>query len=91
VTCAEAGVPITAIAVTSSTNPTRDAHKSYLGDGIAQEVMNTFNSIPGLDLSTRTSTRSTGAAMRVFDRLPIIPASARSSKPVYAEPETARA
>lgn len=56
VTCAEAGVPITAIAVTSSTNPTRDAHKSYLGDGIAQEVMNTFNSIPGLDLSTRTST-----------------------------------
>jgi TolB-like protein len=56
VTCAEATAPITAIAVMSSTNPTSDAHKNYLGDGIAQEVINKLNKIPGLNLPTRTST-----------------------------------
>src|ERR1022692_1592046 len=53
VTCAEATAPI---AVTSSSNPTSDARRNYLGDGIAQEVINKLKKIPGLNLPTRTST-----------------------------------
>ena len=53
VTCAEATAPI---AVTSSSNPTSDARRNYLGDGIAQEVINKLKKIPGLNRPTRTST-----------------------------------
>jgi len=53
VTCAEATAPI---AVMPSSNPTSDARQNYLDNGIAQEVINKHNKIPGLNLPTRTST-----------------------------------
>jgi adenylate cyclase len=39
-------------------NLTGDATKEYLGDGMAEELINTLSKIPGLRIPTRTSTFS---------------------------------
>ena len=48
--------PRTAIAVLPFTNLTGDASKEYLGDGMAEELINTLNKVQGLKVPARTST-----------------------------------
>jgi TolB-like protein len=43
------------IAVMSFANLTGDASKDYLGDGMAEEVINTLTKVPGLQVPARTS------------------------------------
>ena len=50
--------PRTSIAVMPFANLTGDANKEYLGDGMAEELINTLSKIPGLRIPTRTSTFS---------------------------------
>ena len=48
--------PRTAIAVLPFANLTGDASKEYLGDGMAEELINTLNKVQGLKVPARTST-----------------------------------
>jgi len=48
--------PRTSIAVMPFVNLTGDAKKDYLGDGMAEEVINTLTRVPGLRVPARTST-----------------------------------
>jgi TolB-like protein/Tfp pilus assembly protein PilF len=48
--------PRTAIAVMPFANLTGDATKEYLGDGMAEEVINTLTRVQGLQVPARTST-----------------------------------
>ena len=48
--------PRTAVAVLPFTNLTGDATKEYLGDGMAEELINTLTKVPGLKVPARTST-----------------------------------
>jgi len=50
-----AQAPRTSIAVMPFANMTGDASKEYLGDGIAEEVINTLTGVPGLKVPARTS------------------------------------
>jgi TolB-like protein/Flp pilus assembly protein TadD len=50
--------PRTAIAVMPFANLTGDATKDYLGDGMAEELINTLTKVPGLRVPARTSTFS---------------------------------
>jgi TolB-like protein/Tfp pilus assembly protein PilF len=47
--------PRTSIAVMPFTNLTGDASKEYLGDGMAEEVIDTLTQVPGLKVPARTS------------------------------------
>lgn len=47
--------PPTAIAVMPFVNLTGDASKDYLGDGMAEELINTLTKVPGLEVPARTS------------------------------------
>jgi TolB-like protein len=47
--------PRTSIAVMPFANLTGDASKDYLGDGMAEEVINTLTQVPGLKVPARTS------------------------------------
>jgi TolB-like protein/Tfp pilus assembly protein PilF len=47
--------PRTAIAVMPFANLTGDASKDYLGDGMAEEVINMLTKVPGLQVPARTS------------------------------------
>jgi TolB-like protein len=47
--------PRTSIAVMPFANLTGDVTKDYLGDGMAEEVINTLTKIPGLQVPARTS------------------------------------
>jgi TolB-like protein len=47
--------PATAIAVMPFVNLTGDPSKDYLGDGMAEEVINTLTTVPGLQVPARTS------------------------------------
>jgi TolB-like protein len=49
-------VPRTSVAVLPFANLTGDASKEYLGDGMAEELINTLNKVPGLKVPARTST-----------------------------------
>jgi serine/threonine-protein kinase len=49
------GAPRTSIAVLPFANLTGDASKDYLGDGMAEEVINTLARIPGFKVPARTS------------------------------------
>src|SRR6266702_4467786 len=46
--------PRTSIAVMPFANMTGDASKEYLGDGMAEEVINTLTKVPGLKVPART-------------------------------------
>lgn len=48
--------PRTAVAVLPFANLTGDASKEYLGDGMAEELINTLAKVPGLKVPARTST-----------------------------------
>lgn len=48
--------PRTAVAVLPFANLTGDASKEYLGDGMAEELINTLTKVPGLKVPARTST-----------------------------------
>jgi TolB-like protein len=48
-------LPRTSIAVMPFANMTGDASKEYLGDGMAEEVINTLTKVPGLKVPARTS------------------------------------
>ena len=50
--------PRTAIAVMPFANLTGDATKDYLGEGMAEELINTLTKVPGLRVPARTSTFS---------------------------------
>lgn len=50
-----AAAPRTAVAVLPFANLTGDASKDYLGDGMAEEVINTLTKVPGLKVPARTS------------------------------------
>jgi TolB-like protein len=50
-----AGAPRTSIAVLPFANLTGDASKDYLGDGMAEEVINTLTKVSGLKVPARTS------------------------------------
>jgi TolB-like protein len=50
-----AGAPRTSIAVLPFANLTGDASKDYLGDGMAEEVLNTLAKVPGFRVPARTS------------------------------------
>jgi TolB-like protein len=50
--------PRTAIAVMPFANLTGDASKDYLGDGMAEELINTLAKVPGLRVPARTSSFS---------------------------------
>ena len=55
-TAASGGVaPRTSIAVMPFANMTGDASKEYLGDGMAEEVLNTLAKVPGFKVPARTS------------------------------------
>jgi TolB-like protein/DNA-binding winged helix-turn-helix (wHTH) protein len=47
--------PRTSVAVMPFVNLTGDASKDYLGDGMAEEVINTLTQVPGLKVPARTS------------------------------------
>jgi adenylate cyclase len=47
--------PRTSVAVMPFTNLTGDASKEYLGDGMAEEVIDTLTQVPGLKVPARTS------------------------------------
>jgi TolB-like protein/Flp pilus assembly protein TadD len=55
---AAAAAPRTAIAVMPFANLTGDATKDYLGEGMAEELINTLTKVPGLRVPARTSTFS---------------------------------
>jgi TolB-like protein/Flp pilus assembly protein TadD len=48
--------PRTAVAVLPFANLTGDASKEYLGDGMAEAMINTLTKVPGLKVPARTST-----------------------------------
>jgi TolB-like protein len=48
--------PRTAVAVLAFANLTGDATKEYLGDGMAEELINTLSKVQGLKVPARTST-----------------------------------
>ena len=48
--------PRTAVAVLPFANLTGDTTKEYLGDGMAEELINTLTKVPGLKVPARTST-----------------------------------
>jgi TolB-like protein/Flp pilus assembly protein TadD len=50
--------PRTSIAVMPFANLTGDATKDYLGDGMAEQLINTLSKVPGLRIPARTSTFS---------------------------------
>jgi TolB-like protein len=52
---AEQPAPRTAVAVLPFANLTGDASKEYLGDGMAEELINTLTNVPGLKVPARTS------------------------------------
>jgi TolB-like protein/thioredoxin-like negative regulator of GroEL len=54
-TSAAATAPRTAVAVLPFANLTGDASKEYLGDGMAEELINTLTKVPGLKIPSRTS------------------------------------
>jgi TolB-like protein len=47
--------PPTAVAVMPFVNLTGDGSKDYLGDGMAEELINTLTNVPGLQVPARTS------------------------------------
>jgi len=49
------GAAQTSIAVMPFSNLTGDASKDYLGDGMAEELINVLTKVPGLSVSSRTS------------------------------------
>lgn len=51
-----ATAPRTSVAVMPFANLTGDATKDYLGDGMAEELINTLSKVPGLRIPSRTST-----------------------------------
>ena len=53
-----AAAPRTSIAVMPFANLTGDPSKDYLGDGMAEELINTLTRVPGLRVPARTSTFS---------------------------------
>jgi TolB-like protein len=53
---APAPAPRTAVAVLPFANLTGDASKDYLGDGMAEELINTLTKVQGLTVPARTST-----------------------------------
>jgi len=55
---AVAAGPRTSIAVMPFANLTGEAGKDYLGDGMAEELINTLSKVPGLRIPARTSTFS---------------------------------
>jgi TolB-like protein len=56
VTTTEAAAPCSSIAVMPFSNLTGDASKDYLGDGMAEELINTLTMVPELKVPARTST-----------------------------------
>jgi TolB-like protein/DNA-binding winged helix-turn-helix (wHTH) protein len=54
-TSSPVSVPRTAVAVLPFANLTGNPNKDYLGDGIAEEVINTLTKVPGLKVPARTS------------------------------------
>jgi TolB-like protein len=53
---ATVSAPRTAVAVLPFANLTGDASKEYLGDGMAEAMINTLTKVPGLTVPARTST-----------------------------------
>lgn len=53
---ANAHAPRTAIAVMPFANLTGDASKDYLGDGLAEQLIDTLAKVPGMQVQARTST-----------------------------------
>jgi TolB-like protein len=47
--------PLTAVAVMPFVNLTGDGSKDYLGDGMAEELIDTLTNVPGLQVPARTS------------------------------------
>lgn len=57
-TAASAATPRSSVAVLPFVNLTGDASKDYLGDGMAEELINTLTKVPGLKVPARTSSFS---------------------------------
>jgi TolB-like protein/Flp pilus assembly protein TadD len=51
-----AAAPRTSVAIMPFTNLTGDASKDYLGEGMAEELINTLGMVPGLKVPARTPT-----------------------------------
>jgi len=83
--------PRTSIAVMPFVNLTGDAKKDYLGDGMAEEVINTLTRVPGLRVQHALPPLHTRAAIRIFGRSPRISALVPSLKVACAKRASASA